>query len=74
MSFSVHPVHTLRPPVGSEFDTTSDLWPLQVAQLYHELNLKDELLQFYTNAAEESEEFGSSPRLAFSSVAKPLFN
>ncbi|XP_024921133.1 trafficking kinesin-binding protein 1 isoform X2 [Cynoglossus semilaevis] len=34
----------------------------EVAQLHHELNLKDELLQFYTNAAEESEEFGSSPR------------
>ncbi|KAK2830140.1 hypothetical protein Q5P01_018071 [Channa striata] len=28
----------------------------EVAQLHHELNLKDELLQFYTNAAEESEE------------------
>ncbi|XP_072303768.1 trafficking kinesin-binding protein 1-like isoform X2 [Eucyclogobius newberryi] len=34
----------------------------EVAQLHHELNLKDELLQFYTNAAEESEdEPGSSP-------------
>ncbi|XP_075867816.1 trafficking kinesin-binding protein 1 isoform X1 [Nelusetta ayraudi] len=34
----------------------------EVAQLHHELNLKDELLQFYTNAAEESEdESGSSP-------------
>ncbi|XP_034560237.1 trafficking kinesin-binding protein 1-like isoform X1 [Notolabrus celidotus] len=34
----------------------------EVAQLHHELNLKDELLQFYTNAAEESEdETGSSP-------------
>uniref|UniRef100_A0A8C7F3R5 Trafficking kinesin protein 1 n=1 Tax=Oncorhynchus kisutch TaxID=8019 RepID=A0A8C7F3R5_ONCKI len=28
----------------------------EVAQLHHELNLKDELLQFYTNASEESEE------------------
>ncbi|XP_053506989.1 trafficking kinesin-binding protein 1 [Ictalurus furcatus] len=28
----------------------------EVAQLHHELNLKDELLQFYTNVAEESEE------------------
>ena len=28
---------------------------LQVAQLHHELNLKDELLQFYTSVAEESE-------------------
>ncbi len=37
----------------------------QVAQLHHELNLKDELLQFYTNAAEESEdESSSSPTLA----------
>ncbi|XP_028285413.1 trafficking kinesin-binding protein 1 isoform X2 [Parambassis ranga] len=34
----------------------------EVAQLHHELNLKDELLQFYTNAAEESEgESSSSP-------------
>ncbi|XP_026156486.1 trafficking kinesin-binding protein 1 isoform X1 [Mastacembelus armatus] len=34
----------------------------EVAQLHHELNLKDELLQFYTNAVEESEdESGSSP-------------
>lgn len=34
----------------------------QVAQLHHELNLKDELLQFYTSAAEESEdESCSSP-------------
>lgn len=39
---------------------------LQVAQLHHELNLKDELLQFYTNAAEESEdESSSSPTWAF---------
>lgn len=39
---------------------------LQVAQLHHELNLKDELLQFYTNAAEESEdESSSSPPWAF---------
>ncbi|XP_037330599.2 trafficking kinesin-binding protein 1-like isoform X1 [Pungitius pungitius] len=28
----------------------------EVAQLHHELNLKDELLQIYTNAADESEE------------------
>uniref|UniRef100_A0A3B4T778 Trafficking kinesin protein 1 n=1 Tax=Seriola dumerili TaxID=41447 RepID=A0A3B4T778_SERDU len=28
----------------------------EVAQLHHELNLKDELLQFYTTAAEESED------------------
>ncbi|KAJ7991679.1 hypothetical protein DPEC_G00286380 [Dallia pectoralis] len=27
----------------------------EVAQLHHELNLKDELLQFYTNAAEDGE-------------------
>uniref|UniRef100_A0A8B9JT28 Trafficking protein, kinesin binding 1a n=1 Tax=Astyanax mexicanus TaxID=7994 RepID=A0A8B9JT28_ASTMX len=33
----------------------------EVAQLHHELNLKDELLQFYTNAAEESEEEALSP-------------
>ncbi|XP_072549269.1 trafficking kinesin-binding protein 1-like isoform X1 [Salminus brasiliensis] len=33
----------------------------EVAQLHHELNLKDELLQFYTNTAEESEEEASSP-------------
>ncbi|XP_033831643.2 trafficking kinesin-binding protein 1-like [Periophthalmus magnuspinnatus] len=34
----------------------------EVAQLHHELNLKDELLQFYTSAAEDSEEEpGSSP-------------
>ncbi|XP_075995155.1 trafficking kinesin-binding protein 1 [Genypterus blacodes] len=34
----------------------------EVAQLHHELNLKDELLQFYTNAAEESEDdSGASP-------------
>lgn len=32
----------------------------EVAQLHHELNLKDELLQFYTNAAEESEEESSN--------------
>lgn len=39
------------------------LW--QVAQLHHELNLKDELLQFYTIVTEESEdESGSSPTLA----------
>ncbi|KAM4630231.1 trafficking kinesin-binding protein 1 [Polymixia lowei] len=31
----------------------------EVAQLHHELNLKDELLQFYTNAAEESEDESS---------------
>ncbi|XP_071394785.1 trafficking kinesin-binding protein 1-like [Centroberyx affinis] len=42
----------------------------EVAQLHHELNLKDELLQFYTNAAEESEDESSgSPTLAsFSKV------
>ncbi|XP_016530657.1 trafficking kinesin-binding protein 1 isoform X1 [Poecilia formosa] len=34
----------------------------EVAQLHHELNLKDELLQFYTNAAEECEdESAASP-------------
>ncbi|XP_077404449.1 trafficking kinesin-binding protein 1 isoform X2 [Vanacampus margaritifer] len=34
----------------------------EVAQLHHELNLKDELLQFYTNAADDSEEeSGGSP-------------
>lgn len=38
-----------------------DLIVPQVAQLHHELNLKDELLQFYTNAAEESEEGSGSP-------------
>ncbi|XP_047016354.2 trafficking kinesin-binding protein 1 [Ictalurus punctatus] len=32
----------------------------EVAQLHHELNLKDELLQFYTNVAEESEEDATS--------------
>ncbi|KAM6974224.1 trafficking kinesin-binding protein 1 [Tautogolabrus adspersus] len=32
----------------------------EVAQLHHELNLKDELLQFYTNAADESEDESSS--------------
>ncbi|KAA8586149.1 hypothetical protein FQN60_007718 [Etheostoma spectabile] len=32
----------------------------EVAQLHHELNLKDELLQFYTNAAEESEDESST--------------
>jgi len=38
----------------------------QVAQLHHELNLKDELLQFYTSAAEESEDDStSSPMSAF---------
>ncbi|XP_023284334.1 trafficking kinesin-binding protein 1-like isoform X1 [Seriola lalandi dorsalis] len=31
----------------------------EVAQLHHELNLKDELLQFYTTAAEESEDESS---------------
>lgn len=37
----------------------------QVAQLHHELNLKDELLQFYTSVAEESEDESSgSPTLA----------
>uniref|UniRef100_A0A8C1TBC1 Trafficking protein, kinesin binding 1 n=1 Tax=Cyprinus carpio TaxID=7962 RepID=A0A8C1TBC1_CYPCA len=33
----------------------------EVAQLHHELNLKDELLQFYTNAVEEIEEGSGSP-------------
>ncbi|KAI5097741.1 trafficking kinesin-binding protein 1-like, partial [Silurus meridionalis] len=33
----------------------------EVAQLHHELNLKDELLQFYTNTAEESGEDTTSP-------------
>ncbi|XP_066497635.1 trafficking kinesin-binding protein 1 [Hoplias malabaricus] len=33
----------------------------EVAQLHHELNLKDELLQFYTDAVEESEEEAVSP-------------
>ncbi|XP_060949046.1 trafficking kinesin-binding protein 1-like [Limanda limanda] len=32
----------------------------EMAQLHHELNLKDELLQFYTHAAEESEDESSS--------------
>ncbi|KAI4818320.1 hypothetical protein KUCAC02_011664, partial [Chaenocephalus aceratus] len=32
----------------------------EVAQLHHELNLKDELLQFYTNSVEESEDESSS--------------
>uniref|UniRef100_A0A3P9C0W2 Trafficking kinesin protein 1 n=1 Tax=Maylandia zebra TaxID=106582 RepID=A0A3P9C0W2_9CICH len=32
----------------------------EVAQLHHELNLKDELLQFYTNAAEEIEDESSN--------------
>ena len=44
-----------------------DLLDFQVAQLHHELNLKDELLQFYTNAAEESEgEASGSPTSVFS--------
>ncbi|XP_033981254.1 trafficking kinesin-binding protein 1-like isoform X1 [Trematomus bernacchii] len=33
----------------------------EVAQLHHELNLKDELLQFYTNAIESEDESSSSP-------------
>ncbi|XP_069781559.1 trafficking kinesin-binding protein 1-like [Narcine bancroftii] len=33
----------------------------QVSQLRHELSMKDELLQFYTNAAEESEADSLSP-------------
>lgn len=33
--------------------------PSQVAQLHHELNLKDELLQFYTSVTEESEDESS---------------
>lgn len=53
---------------GTHFDKTETqnikaahfLCGLQVAQLHHELNLKDELLQFYTNAAEESEDESSS--------------
>uniref|UniRef100_M3ZDX5 Trafficking kinesin protein 1 n=1 Tax=Xiphophorus maculatus TaxID=8083 RepID=M3ZDX5_XIPMA len=37
----------------------------EVAQLHHELNLKDELLQFYTNAVEECEdESAASPTKA----------
>nr|XP_054602027.1 trafficking kinesin-binding protein 1 isoform X1 [Nothobranchius furzeri]XP_054602030.1 trafficking kinesin-binding protein 1 isoform X1 [Nothobranchius furzeri] len=32
----------------------------EVAQLHHELNLKDELLQFYTNATEDSEDESTS--------------
>ncbi|XP_041867319.1 trafficking kinesin-binding protein 1-like isoform X1 [Melanotaenia boesemani] len=32
----------------------------EVAQLHHELNLKDELLQFYTSAVEESEDESTS--------------
>lgn len=37
----------------------------QVAQLHHELNLKDELLQFYTSVTEESEDESSgSPKSA----------
>uniref|UniRef100_H3CV28 Trafficking kinesin protein 1 n=1 Tax=Tetraodon nigroviridis TaxID=99883 RepID=H3CV28_TETNG len=37
----------------------------EVAQLHHELNLKDELLQFYTSVTEESEDESSgSPTLA----------
>ncbi|KAK1880617.1 Trafficking kinesin-binding protein 1 [Dissostichus eleginoides] len=32
----------------------------EVAQLHHELNLKDELLQFYTNTVEDSEDESSS--------------
>lgn len=46
---------------------------LQVAQLHHELNLKDELLQFYTNAAEEIEdESSSSPTSALFPFFMPL--
>lgn len=53
-------------------DTSVETLPvlLQVAQLHHELNLKDELLQFYTNAAEGSEdESSSSPTLASFSLS-----
>uniref|UniRef100_A0AAY4BDP6 Trafficking protein, kinesin binding 1a n=1 Tax=Denticeps clupeoides TaxID=299321 RepID=A0AAY4BDP6_9TELE len=39
----------------------ADLIREEVAQLHHELNLKDELLQFYTNVADESEDEGGSP-------------
>uniref|UniRef100_A0A3B4A6D5 Trafficking protein, kinesin binding 1a n=1 Tax=Periophthalmus magnuspinnatus TaxID=409849 RepID=A0A3B4A6D5_9GOBI len=35
----------------------------EVAQLHHELNLKDELLQFYTSAAEDSEEEPGSSKV-----------
>uniref|UniRef100_A0A4W6FQJ9 Trafficking kinesin protein 1 n=1 Tax=Lates calcarifer TaxID=8187 RepID=A0A4W6FQJ9_LATCA len=46
----------------------------EVAQLHHELNLKDELLQFYTNAAEESEdESSSSPTLSKVETASGAF-
>lgn len=35
--------------------STCPLLSTQVSQLRHELSMKDELLQFYTSAAEESE-------------------
>nr|XP_055075174.1 trafficking kinesin-binding protein 1 isoform X1 [Misgurnus anguillicaudatus] len=43
----------------------------EVAQLHHELNLKDELLQFYTNAAEESEEGSPTGRQGRVGVSFP---
>ncbi|KAM8841276.1 trafficking kinesin-binding protein 1 isoform 2-T2 [Spinachia spinachia] len=45
----------------------------EVAQLHHELNLKDELLQIYTNAAEESEDESSSPPTCRRSTAEAAF-
>uniref|UniRef100_H3CL51 Trafficking kinesin protein 1 n=1 Tax=Tetraodon nigroviridis TaxID=99883 RepID=H3CL51_TETNG len=48
----------------------------EVSQLRHDLSMKDELLQFYTNAAEESEgeSFTSTPvRPADSNVSTPTF-
>lgn len=44
---------------GGEVDSHPSLVSVcvcaQVSQLRHELSMKDELLQFYTSAAEESE-------------------
>ncbi|XP_072226898.1 trafficking kinesin-binding protein 1-like isoform X2 [Leuresthes tenuis] len=42
----------------------------EVAQLHHELNLKDELLQFYTSAAEESEDDSTSSPMGKKSKAE----
>ncbi|MEQ2235709.1 hypothetical protein ILYODFUR_005076 [Ilyodon furcidens] len=43
----------------------------EVAQLHHELNLKDELLQFYTNAAEECEDDSTGSPTGKKSKAEP---
>nr|XP_040044244.1 trafficking kinesin-binding protein 1-like isoform X2 [Gasterosteus aculeatus aculeatus] len=45
----------------------------EVAQLHHELNLKDELLQIYTNAADESEDESSGSPTGKRSAAEGAF-